>query len=243
MQKIRHFYSENKHLPRKVRLIKELPGEQSFELLQELDHSTSKDGQDLFALSNLSMRRKGYFVEFGAADGVTGSNSYLLEKRFGWSGLLAEPAKCWHSSLRENRSASIETRCIWSESNKLMEFNEAGENSSLSQFFTAIGIEGKKARQHGYKVDTLSLNDALERHNSPAKIDALFIDTEGSEFEILRTFDFRKYQVSVITCEHNFTASRQAVFDLLNEQGFDRRHQNLSRNEDWFVNRNVVTKK
>ena len=54
--------------------------------------SKSQYCQDIFALSKPPMT-SGFFVEFGATDGVQWSNTWLLEKRFGWRGILAEPAR------------------------------------------------------------------------------------------------------------------------------------------------------
>ena len=42
------------------------------------------------------------------------------------------------------------------------------------------------------------------------------IDTEGSEFEILSTLDFSKYNISLITCEHNYSSKRK-IFSLLSK--------------------------
>ena len=43
------------------------------------EQSRSQLFQDLFVLNTLDEKRNGYFVEFGAADGVYLSNSFLLE--------------------------------------------------------------------------------------------------------------------------------------------------------------------
>jgi hypothetical protein len=59
--------------------------------------------QDLFVLTHLDFKTHGFFVEFGATDGIHLSNSYLLEREFHWSGILAEPAKSFEVALRQNR--------------------------------------------------------------------------------------------------------------------------------------------
>ena len=50
--------------------------------IKYLNHSKSQMRQDLFVLCELNFIDNGYFVEFGATDGLIGSNSYLLEKSF-----------------------------------------------------------------------------------------------------------------------------------------------------------------
>ena len=47
--------------------------------------------QDIFVLYTLNWKRNGFFVEFGATNGIDLSNTYLLEKDFGWKGILSEP--------------------------------------------------------------------------------------------------------------------------------------------------------
>lgn len=81
-------------------------------LAEILPYSTAQLRQDVFALGAVGSRRNGYFVEFGATDGISLSNTFMLETMFGWSGVLAEPGRGWHSSLRKNRNCSIDTRCV-----------------------------------------------------------------------------------------------------------------------------------
>lgn len=59
-----------------------------------------------------------------ACDGLLSSNTYLLEKLFKWKGILVEPATYWHKKLKLNRNCSIETSCVYSSSNKEINFRE-----------------------------------------------------------------------------------------------------------------------
>jgi FkbM family methyltransferase len=206
-------------------------------LMTNFRHSKSQLRQDLFVLSQLGFKRNGFFVEFGATNGIDLSNTYLLEKRFGWAGILAEPAKCWQSDLARNRKSVIESACVWHTTGEVLEFNQvdAPELSTLSEFNDA-DIHGQ-ARRTGltYAVPTISLNDLLAKHNAPSAIDYLSIDTEGSEYEILKGFDFTSYRVSVITCEHNFTTKRDAVYALLSSHGYRRIYEDISLFDDWYI--------
>jgi hypothetical protein len=65
---------------------------QEFNTFCERMESYSQIRQDLFVLFALG-KTPGYFVEFGACDGVYLSNTFLLETYYGWSGLLVEPSK------------------------------------------------------------------------------------------------------------------------------------------------------
>ena len=56
-----------------------------------IKNTKSQINQDIFVLYTLNWKRNGFFVEFGATDGMDLSNTYLLEKDFGWRGILSEP--------------------------------------------------------------------------------------------------------------------------------------------------------
>ena len=92
-------------------------------------------------------------------------------------------------------------------------------------------------RTHGkiYSVETISLNDLLKTHKTPYEIDFLSIDTEGSEFEILSTFDFREHVFRVICVEHNYSKNRQRIFELLTREGYKRVLEELSMADDWYT--------
>jgi len=192
--------------------------------------------QDIFVLLETGFKRGGYFVEFGATNGVDLSNSWLLEKIFGWTGILAEPATIWHDDLKQNRTAIIDTRCVWSQSGVTLDFTmaDAPEFSTLSTFRAKSTKQDVGAST--YAVETISLLDLLQTNGAPAYIDYLSVDTEGSEFDILKDFDFSKFQFGVITIEHNYNkTNRDRLYALLTSKGYIRKYQSLSRWDDWYV--------
>lgn len=214
-------------------LIKGIPDRHAVSLLHLLRSSPSQLHQDLFALSELDFKRVGYFVEFGATDGVTLSNTDYLEKEYGWTGILAEPGRRWHEQLKRNRSCHVETNCVWRDSTSILTFNETdiGEYSTIDNFSSSY------AKKHGqrYSVKTISLEDLLDKYGAPRKIDYISIDTEGSEFDILSAFNFDKYEFGVLTIEHNFDTQREKIFKLLTEKGYVRKYENLSQVDDWYL--------
>lgn len=203
--------------------------------------SRSQLSQDLWVLSVLGAPKSGFFVEFGATNGIDLSNTYLLEKSFGWQGILAEPAKCWWNELARQRWAVIDHRCVWSQSGVDLMFNETKieELSTINEFSSADRHSIRRQRGKVYSVETVSLLDLLDGHSAPAVIDYLSIDTEGSEYEILSHFDFSRYTFRLITVEHNYSENRLAIFDLLTTHGYRRVLESISDFDDWYVHRSV----
>jgi FkbM family methyltransferase len=212
--------------------------------MSQIKDSKSQLNQDLFVLSELGFKRNGFYVEFGACDGLSFSNTFSLENEYGWSGILAEPARLFKESLIKNRPKSkLDFHCVWKESNKKILFNEVTDNCELStinqftdhDYEVNPGLDKKRDIGFRYEVETISLLDLLDKHNAPKKIEYLSIDTEGSEFEILNTFDFDKYNIKIITCEHGFSSQRSKIFELLQSKGFQRRYEDYSKWDDWYI--------
>jgi FkbM family methyltransferase len=220
-----------------LRLLSIFPSLDSAELIKMLDVSKSQNGQDLFALMQNDFKCGGYFVEFGATNGISLSNTFLLESRYGWSGILAEPAKAYHKELLEQRNCIIDKRAVYSKSGKSLQFNEVNSLSLSTLLEFSESDSWADMRTHGkiYSVETISLNDLLKTHKAPYEIDFLSIDTEGSEFEILSTFDFREHVFRVICVEHNYSENRQRIFELLTREGYKRVLEELSMADDWYT--------
>lgn len=206
-----------------------------------LIHSYSQLGQDLwiaFLLANFdpadSSVKPRFFVEFGAFDGKTLSNTYFLEKELGWTGILAEPIPKQFVVCQQNRTCAVDSRCVWTESGLTLPFNSVNGLNELGTIAAFEGRDGhsntRASRRESIAVTTVSLKDLLDEHQAPGTIDYLSVDTEGSEYEILQSFAFKSYFVKTISVEHNYTGQRQKIERLLTKHGFFR----LKRSPDYF---------
>lgn len=202
-----------------------LPKERSFAQL----------GQDLWALEMSGNKRGGYFVEFGATDGLSLSNTYLLEKDFEWTGLLAEPNPEFFEILKKNRRAVVTGACIAASTGEEVEFVFADEFGGIADF---CDDGAHRERRDAYRktgavarLKTISLNDFLKAHDAPHDIDYISVDTEGSEFDILNAFPFERWNVRCWTVEHNFTPNRQRIYDLMRAHGYQRTEAQW---DDWY---------
>ncbi|MDO9454949.1 FkbM family methyltransferase [Nocardioides sp.] len=206
--------------------------------LSNYAYSHAQLKQDLFVLFQLAEKRDGFFVEFGATNGVSLSNSMLLESRYGWSGILAEPARVWHAELSVNRACTVDHRCVSDSTGDFVLFNETVvPEFSTIEVLSAADVH-RRRREGGvqYEVETVTLIDLLDSHNAPAEFDYLSVDTEGSEATILESFDFDRFRPKIITVEHNFhTENRSRINVALSGSGYHQVWPEFSLWDDWYV--------
>jgi len=204
-------------------------------LSKNISDSKSQLLQDL-VIGFLFEDERGFFCEFGAADGTTLSNTFFLEN-LGWEGILAEPSIRWHELLSANRQCRISYECVYPVSGKQVVFNEVDEGmfSSLMEFSESDMHSHRRINGFEYPVESISLKDLLRKYSAPRQVDFLSIDTEGSEFAILEAFDFSSFTFGAIFVEHNFTENREKIYNLLTANGYIRIFSKFSRWDDWYV--------
>jgi FkbM family methyltransferase len=199
--------------------------------------SSSQLGQDLWVLERTGYKRGGYFVEFGATDGVRLSNTYLLETAFGWQGICAEPNPGMFDKLRSNRRCHVTQACIGAMTGETVDFVFADEYGGLVRDMGADMHAEKRSAfaampEFRAELETVSLHDLLVELKAPRDIDYISIDTEGSELSILQAFPFDAWTVRCWTVEHNHVkASREAIHALLSTHGYERVEANF---DDWY---------
>lgn len=187
-------------------------------------------GQDRWIIEEVfASKRGGYFVEAGALNGVDESNSVRLEREFGWQGLCVEPTTAYFETLKQQRRCRLENVCLYDQATEV-DFVEAGGHGGIpSSFSASFGQQGRSIKKPALPLHTL-----LDRNGAPPVIDYLSLDTEGSEYTILKDFPFDRYRVLALTVEHNnHPPLRDRLRDLLQARGFV-----LAREvwvDDWWV--------
>jgi FkbM family methyltransferase len=192
--------------------------------------------QDLWVLHETRRKTSGYFVEFGATDGVNLSNTYLLERDFDWRGILAEPNPVWHADLKRNRRANIDLRCVFHTTGAPARFaaTKYAELGTIVDFAFKDGHAEARREHELIEVETVSLDDLLESHGAPRNIDYISIDTEGSELDILQRFDFARWNVTLFSVEYNATEQAHALDRLMRHHGYERRYPSYSLFDAWY---------
>ncbi len=205
----------------------------TFRLLEELGFSygekdreiySSQYGQDKFVAEYLFPgKERGTFVDIGANDGVTLSNTLFFEERRQWTGLCVEPLPEIFEKLREARErAFCENVCV-SQTEGTLDFAMVEGEDMLSGIVESMDkrhhrrIEKEKGRLRMLRLPSLRLQTLLEKY-ALDQVDFLSIDTEGSELEVLRSVDFDKTKVGVVCVENN--SGRKDVRRHLEERGF-----------------------
>jgi FkbM family methyltransferase len=204
--------------------------------------SRSQLGQDLEVVRFYNNKQNGFFVEVGASDGLEISNTYLLESQYNWKGVCFEPIPSRFKRLLKNRvNSTCYNEAAYSQSGLTLTFDISHVSDLLSGISGHIDAHKPKvdSSKTSIQVQTISLLDALDRANAPSFIEYISLDTEGSEFEILSTFDFEKYTFGLIDVEHNFIEPRRTdIRNLLLSKGYVYKGENQW--DDMYKHSSVV---
>ncbi len=197
-----------------------------------------------FSLDKHQNRHLGYFLDIGAAYSSRYSNSAALQE-IGWSGALVEPNPSFYAELLKFRATAdvkVFNFAIGAKKGTAKLIN-AGALSSLEEnrrvdIYDYLRKEiSQKSIEPFFETSILTPSMLLQLSQCPWKINFLSIDTEGSEFEILRTFPFDEYRVNFVACEHNFEWDYLAKIDkFMRSKGFKRVMRFWSAQDAWYMN-------
>ena len=203
----------------------------------ELDYNFTKEpdlkgqfGQAIEVSKLLGGQTNGFFIEAGAFNGQDISNTLLLEMQYNWTGILIEPNPDLYQEMltKQRKSYCLET-CLSTEKEvQKVDFDATGayggimngedlkpgsradeaikqRKESNPDFVPTYGAFVRRTIQ----MQCLPLTSIIEALGNPV-IDYFSLDIEGAEFPVLKTIDFDKVDIRVISIE---VTKLDSIFD------------------------------
>jgi FkbM family methyltransferase len=182
------------------------PSKKDLNLINKEKTYYSQIGQDQYIDSLLKSKENGFFIEAGAFEGESFSNTLYFEKSRKWTGLLIEPLPdMFESVLSKNRNAYAINACI------------SGDKPFVAKFkvcHVLSGIADKMSENHKQRVKNecndaknifvpcFSLGTILAALNVTA-VDYFSLDVEGAEWDIIKNLQFNTIPITSLTVEYN----------------------------------------
>ncbi|XP_066967102.1 protein Star-like [Macrobrachium rosenbergii] len=169
----------------------------------------SQFSQSKIANEMLKGMKDGFFVEVGAADGESLSNSIFFERELGWSGLLVEATPANFVALQtKNRKAYSIYAAL------------AVTTFASEVTFAASGAFGGKLANQGIKVKGLPFFSIL-RALDVKIVDFLSLDIESFEVKVLKTIPWDKIKFRLMCIEVNhIPEGKEFLTKFLQEKGY-----------------------
>jgi len=201
-------------------------------------------------LKSLPIGTSNFFVDIGAHNGVSISNSLPFIKK-GWKCISIEPNPHVFKDLKQNlkkykKNIKFVRKAV---SNK--------KGSSKFHFdkkgFLASRKKGSRTdRKKGMRstiqpllfhemskdhiiVDVDTITNILDENKAPREISIISIDTEGMDYEVIQGLNTQRYKVNVIITE-DFVKTKEKKYKLLKSKGYKHINQD-GINSIWLLNK------
>jgi FkbM family methyltransferase len=157
----------------------------------------------------------GNCIEIGAVDGIMLSNTYHFEQN-GWNSLCIEPIPSYYEILKNNRKNTL-NYAISSNTSDDMIFNLVSMNTGNRSSISGLELDTRLVDLHQQmnlnpKIETIKVKSrrldwCIENHFNHETIDFISIDTEGSELDVLKSFNVNNYNIKLLVIENNYNDS------------------------------------
>lgn len=156
----------------------------------------------------LGERTSGTFVEIGAFDGTSYSNTWGLAER-GWRGLMVEPVpefaeRCRHAHAGHPHVTVVQS-AIGPAGITELQLQLAGElstaNSDVHETYATLSWSSPLVSNREISVPSQTLDSILISHEVPAGFDLLSVDVEGFEEAVFSAFDLDRWSPRLLIVE------------------------------------------
>lgn len=172
-------------------------------------------------------KENGIFVDVGAHDGITISNSYFFEKDKNWTGLCIEANPLVYNKLVQNRKCICENVAAYHEDTEV----EICQIEGYSEMLTGIideynpnhvtrisnEIRDRGGNQKQISVVAKRLESLFDKHKI-THVDYLSIDVEGGEMSVLRGINWNKVEIDYIDIEANYKEDADKIINFLSDR-------------------------
>lgn len=187
--------------------------------------------QDELVLKLLRNKTNGYFVDLASNDATSLSNSYALERHYGWKGLCIEPNPAyWYNLTHARKNCELVAAVV-------------GQNRMDQKYFKYDGLEHgglvgnsfdnkERHKRTATKEYSVTLHEIFRKFDVPTVIDYLSLDVEGAEEFIMTNFPLTNYQIRILTVER----PKEELQKLLESHGYEKIIRVSRWGETLFVN-------
>jgi hypothetical protein len=154
--------------------------------------------QDQLVIGLLRNKREGFFIDLAANDARKLSNTYALERSFGWEGICIEPNPEYWFDLSRFRTCKVVAAIVGQDRMEEIKFNYRGIYGGITRDGFDNNIKYEKVSTPAF---TVPLQEVLERTDTPHVIDYLSLDVEGAETYIMKNFPLSSYRIKIMTVE------------------------------------------
>ena len=198
--------------------------------------SKSQLGQDFFALATSNSGANNFFVEIGGGDPMISSNSYLLQKGYGWKGVIVEPNPLFIDRILLERCHEGDVELYpyaIAEKEGTSDFLPIGLIGTLPEYIDG-DFHGKQRKKLLKEVKFITVEKKspktfVETSINGRRIDFLSVDTEGSEWEIIKNWPFELCKPHAICVEVNNRTWKPELTSFLISHGYSQRMELISK--------------
>ena len=186
-------------------------------IVENKEISCSRNYSDLVALFYLGKNKR--YLEIGAGEPIIGSDTFLLEQEMQWTGIQVEPDLQTFKKLQMTRTDSVQLNAA-----------VIGDADKSEYFLNPYTMRLSKQKKNFKQIKTINMHD-IKTLNT--KFDALFIDVEGNELNIISSKSFLDFNFKFINIEMIWNNSQ--IYDILSGYGYKQVGASFSSYSGWFI--------
>lgn len=185
--------------------------------------SKSQQGEDAFLWNFFGDLCEGSYIELGALDGVTYSNSHVFSKALNWSGILIEASPSNAAKLARNRPNDICVNAAVCQTTGVVHYLEGGAVGGVWEFMA----DGFRNRWHEGKsildsteVPCAPLSEIVRQHTKREFFDFLSLDVEGGEYSVIQTINSLEFGMILVEADGHDARKNSMVQTFLLRKGY-----------------------